>query len=680
LLINILLGLSIFLFVISILLPKDVLAAFPRRIAPRHDVLLVIAIVFLLFKSVLLLQRHQDLNLFLEMMPFVLLFLLILNRYSAFDRYTFGADDAYYYSYLGSIVIDHDLDLSNQYSLSGLHEIASEKILERRTPAGYLVNVFPVGLSIFWLPFFLLGHLETYLLNLFGFSISMNGYTSPYLNSVVAGNLLYGIAGLFLIYKFVSRYFPRLMSFLVVVSIYLTTPLYIYFNGFYLVSEIVSVFLVAFLLFLVQQNENRLTAGKLFLIGILGGLAATVRFHNLVFLGLPALFVLIDFRNSWKEKGKAAFDIPALKLLSLSAGAIAGFVPQILIWRRMYGEWLVNLAGRFLPWWKHPFILETLFSTRKGLFLWSPLLLFAVIGLAFFIRKDRKWGWPFLFLLLLNVYINASQWDWWGSTAFGARRFLNCSIIFVTGFSAFWYALQQKWKWIGHVVTVILVLFLVHMNLFLSSAYWLRQIEYDHAQKFSEVFEGGLPSIYKAVVYPLELPVQLYYHWKYGSKAYGPFSELFIGDDIFYLQKKIPNFISSENPIFGKGWTQSNQEGAPVMITKEPTAIIYIPLFIKEKPKYLDVEINMQAADREEGLWGVFYLNDELFQKRRIPRQPGTISLKISRKFYVCKVNRLMMQIEREQPSTNKDPAVILRSIRFEGQSRRAQEADQDQE
>src|SRR5262249_52897819 len=83
---------------------------------------------------------------------FGVLFVFSIYSYSVEKGYKFGSDDSFYYSYVASAVIDHDLDLTNQYRNSGL----PPEFLEVKTPTGAVENVFPIGASVLWLPFFLI--------------------------------------------------------------------------------------------------------------------------------------------------------------------------------------------------------------------------------------------------------------------------------------------------------------------------------------------------------------------------------------------------------------------------------------------------------------------------------------------------------------------------------------------
>lgn len=64
-----------------------------------------------------------------------------------------GADAAYYYAYLPSLFLDGDIDLTNQYKITGNYYRFG------KTRVGRPANVFGIGPAVFQSPFFALGHL-----------------------------------------------------------------------------------------------------------------------------------------------------------------------------------------------------------------------------------------------------------------------------------------------------------------------------------------------------------------------------------------------------------------------------------------------------------------------------------------------------------------------------------------
>ena len=70
-----------------------------------------------------------------------------------------GWDDSHYYCWLPSVVIDHDVDFSNQIANSRTLTPDARKfgLAQARTPTGLLPNKYPPGWALGSLPFFLAG-------------------------------------------------------------------------------------------------------------------------------------------------------------------------------------------------------------------------------------------------------------------------------------------------------------------------------------------------------------------------------------------------------------------------------------------------------------------------------------------------------------------------------------------
>jgi hypothetical protein len=117
--------------------------------------------------------------------------------------------------------------------------------------------------------------------------------------------------------------------------------------------------------------------------------------------------------------------------------AVIGFVPQMLAWKSIYGSFLaVSPVGPQIRWWD-PHLVDILWSSRNGLFSWSPILYVGAIGLIVFAYVRPAIGVPSLVAIAVMTYFNASIQDWWGSAGFGGRRFEGTLPLFALGVAAF---------------------------------------------------------------------------------------------------------------------------------------------------------------------------------------------------------------------------------------------------
>jgi hypothetical protein len=636
-----LLWISVALFISAVILPQGIgLTALIRA-----GKIFYVSMTLVLAKGILIFRKEEK-SKALERLPFLALFLFCCFQLYHIPNYRFGVDDAYYYSYVSSVCIDKDLELSNQYDRAGLAEYLTPKALQEKTPVGKSVNIYPVGLSVLWAPFFLIGYLVAALAGL-----PLDGFSRPFLFSVCVGNLLLVCAGLYFCYLFCSAFASRLISLFSTFAVLFTTPsLYFFFRSFLLLSEPLSFALAAFFLWLLFRDEKRFSLWRWFLIGLLLGAMTMVRFHNFIFAIAPAW---LFFSYARKEKNRSTL----LRLAGVTVfGVMLGFLPQMIVWRLLYGEWFVSLAGSFLPWWKNPFFLETLFSSRKGLFPWAPATILCLCGIPFLFRKNRVWAWILLAIVLATIWMNSSQFDWWGATALGARRFIPLATIFVVLLALFYTRLPR----IGRGLLIVLFVSFGLLNVYFARAFQRGLLQYEHADRFSDILTGPYQP-FQAVVYPLEFPVQLAYHWKYQTPMYQSLTEFFIGEDVFYFQSRAGDQILTEvSPLFGEGWQV--QDGQRKTIGSD--AILYVPMFMKEKPRFL-VQLFLEPSQDEKDVWIDFYWNGTFLRSKKAFSDGRMIEIAIRSRDYRSEVNALKLHIYHSRTEKTAAPQLILLKINF---------------
>ena len=135
-------------------------------------------------------------------------------------------------------------------------------------------------------------------------------------------------------------------------------------------------------------------------------------------------------QKAWSRLGRLILNGFAL----LTSGTLL-FFPQLLAWKILYGGWFTTPRPNYMNW-RSPAFLDVFLSTHNGLFPWAPATLLGIIGLAFLYRKDRELSLCLLFSLLLAGYVNGAAAEWWGGDAYGARRFISYTIVFVLGLAA----------------------------------------------------------------------------------------------------------------------------------------------------------------------------------------------------------------------------------------------------
>ena len=133
-----------------------------------------------------------------------------------------------------------------------------------------------------------------------------------------------------------------------------------------------------------------------------------------------------------------------------TGAAILTFAPQLVVWKVLNGGFLQSgYAEQFdgLFNWSSPQLLNVLFSVRRGLFVWHPIFLFAIIGLILVPARHRRFVLLSAAGFLMQWYVVSSWHDWAQGDAFGGRMFIVCAPIFVIGLATLVERLSEHWPW-----------------------------------------------------------------------------------------------------------------------------------------------------------------------------------------------------------------------------------------
>jgi hypothetical protein len=125
-----------------------------------------------------------------------------------------------------------------------------------------------------------------------------------------------------------------------------------------------------------------------------------------------------------------------------------------------------------------PQMLPVLFSFRKGLFIYTPILLFAIIGLIRFFKTKPAFFYGIIITLTVSIYILSSWWAWSYGICWGMRPMIDyyplLALPLAAGFDYFF----SKNK-IAQILTSVVILLLIMLNLFQTWQYKNGLIHYD---------------------------------------------------------------------------------------------------------------------------------------------------------------------------------------------------------
>lgn len=328
-----------------------------------------------------------------------------------------GGDGYEYYALLRSPLLDLDFDFANDFAGLGVPPVRSTR--------GEVTVRVAMGVSLFWLPFFLAAHVLALVLRLLGGGAAADGFSPLYQAAVTTGTFVYAAAAVVLIEGMLRARAGRGVALLAALACWLATPLHFYATANAFMSHGVSVFAAAAMAALWLRARGSEARRPWALVGIFGGLLAVVRPQDAVLLAVPGLDLLLRR------------PLPAPALLALAAGPAALGLAQLGLWFAFYGPAFLVVV-REMNWvaGTTPQVVDFLFAARHGLFTWTPLFAVAVLGWLALLRRDGRLVALCVTAFALAVLVNSSTTDWWGSDAFGQRRMLSFLPLFALGLGA----------------------------------------------------------------------------------------------------------------------------------------------------------------------------------------------------------------------------------------------------
>lgn len=162
---------------------------------------------------------------------------------------------------------------------------------------------------------------------------------------------------------------------------------------------------------------------KYFLIAsLLFGFVLLLRqFNGLILFAVPFLAVSWDEFVSFL---KTVFSDLILLVSGISCAlAVAGI--QQLLWFVQTGEFVLWGYGNDGFYFSSPAFAEVLFSFRKGLFIYTPVLILVFLGLIPLFKKNKYRFYSFTAYFLVLTYLISSWWMWYYGSSFGQRPFME---------------------------------------------------------------------------------------------------------------------------------------------------------------------------------------------------------------------------------------------------------------
>jgi MFS family permease len=380
-----------------------------------------------------------------------------------------------YYAYLPLLFIYDDIRIehTDQYEY-----LDKTRIWYAIAPDGTKHIKYTMGMAILYAPFFFIAHIIAVI-----FGYPADGFSLPYQLMLALSSLFFLVMGIWVLRKTLKLYFSETVVAATLLVIYFGTNLFIYYSQKLCVSHGYSFTLIAaFLYASVLWLKNHKIKWAVVL-GITGGLMVLIRPVDIVFFLFPLLFGIDSwwaFPDRLQLFRKYLLHIVIVVLLSFLI-----ILPQLIYWKYITGHFVFDSYTDEHFYFLSPNIFRAVFSYRNGWLVYSPVMLFSLIGIFQLRRHLPRFFAPMVFIVPVYIYIIASWWCWW-YVGFGNRAFINLYPLLSIAMAVFIRYIFNRKKAIKMVFVIVfgsLILFslfqtyqvserLIHWDSMSKTSYW----------------------------------------------------------------------------------------------------------------------------------------------------------------------------------------------------------------
>jgi len=226
-----------------------------------------------------------------------------------------------------------------------------------------------------------------------------------------------------------------------------------------------SFFLMAGLIYLTPLIYARRKMRHIVLAAFIFGLISLIRPTNVVI----AFYLLLYDVYTWEQfKTRASCLLQNWKqFIWFVVLIILAWIPQFEYWQYLSGHWLLySYQEEGFIYWKHPKMLQVLFDPQNGFFLFAPLMLLSMVGLAMCLRRKLFSAWAILLIFVATDYICGS-WHYWNfGASYGFRPYIDFLPILAIPM-AYFFTTAGTWRapWRIALAGAVIVLLFVSMRL-----------------------------------------------------------------------------------------------------------------------------------------------------------------------------------------------------------------------
>ena len=354
---------------------------------------------------------------------FIIICLIVITSIVCFPSNILSWDTFGYYLYLPQLFISNDLGIQDVEHLQGIVDTYHNtgtlyQIWETET--GNMLIRYTSGQAVLFAPFFLIAHLITLLTG--GVA---DGFSLPYQIAIFAGCMVYFIIAMFLLRRILRHFFSDKVTTITLCLLLLGTNLLA--NTLFGIASIHTqlFFLYTILIYFTIRWHKSHTWKNIIFIAIAAGLIILTRPTDIICLLIP-FFWNISSMTTFKEK-MILYKQYFIQILVSAVIVIAIGSIQIIYWKVFSNHYILdsyNNPGEGMEFFR-PFLKETLFSFRKGWFVYTPLMFFALFGIIAAFKRGKECAVAVLLFVVFNIYLVSCWSCWWYADSFGQRAYIQ---------------------------------------------------------------------------------------------------------------------------------------------------------------------------------------------------------------------------------------------------------------
>ena len=338
----------------------------------------------------------------------------------------FSYDVFGYYMYLPLHFKYHDLTIHNYEALENIINTykPSETFYQAlKWDNGNWVMRYPMGLSILYAPFYFIADLIVPYTK-----YNPDGFSKPYQLSILYGCLFYTLIGLYYTKKTLKLLFDDNTAAITLIGISMATNYFFHttIHGQGTMSHNILFTLYSLIIFYTIKWHLSYKLNHAAALGIFIGLTALCRPSEIVSAIIPVLYGIYNL-NTFKNKIAVFLQYKSQLFIAVFLTLIIGSF-QLLYYKYASGRFFINPYSAGNPGegleLLHPQFLKVLFSFRKGWFIYTPLMLFVVVGFYQLYKAKKELFLPIVTYTFVSLYIVSSWSCWWFGDCFGNRTLI----------------------------------------------------------------------------------------------------------------------------------------------------------------------------------------------------------------------------------------------------------------